>query len=388
MQKNKEKTKRIGIDARFYGPIGKGLGRYTKEVVDKVVALDRENEYVIFLSNENFSEFVSGNPKVKKVLADVHWYTLAEQIIMPYLIWRAHLDLMHFPHFNVPVLTPVKFVVTIHDLILTKFPTVRATTLSPLFYKIKNRIYRMVIWLAIKRAKTVIAVSQFTKDDIAGQFKIKPEKVVVTHEGVSSLLNRKSDDFPHDKETPLGYNIGSPFLLYVGNAYPHKNLEGLVKVFSVIHGKRSDLSLILVGRQDYFYKRVKEFTEKYWGEKSPVVFPGFVPDRNLKLLYGQALAYVFPSFYEGFGLPPLEAMACGCPVASSNKSSLPEILGEAAIYFNPEDEKEMTRQIEKIVGDENLRQELTKKGYEQVKKYSWEKCAKETLEVYREVFKK
>ncbi|MDD5032251.1 MAG: glycosyltransferase family 1 protein [Patescibacteria group bacterium] len=386
MRKNKEKTKRIGIDARFYGPVGKGLGRYTKEVVDKVVALDRENEYFIFLSRENFSEFVSDNPKVKKVLAGARWYTLAEQIFMPYLIWRARLDLMHFPHFNVPVLTPVKSVVTIHDLILTKFPTVRATTLSPLFYKVKNLFYRIVIWLAVKRAKTVIAVSQFTKDDIIRQFKIKPDKVVVTYEGVSDLLNKGLDDYSHDKETLLGYNIGSPFLLYVGNAYPHKNLEGLVKVFSLILEKRPGLSLVLVGRQDYFYNRVKEFTGKYWPEKSPVIFPGFVPDENLKLLYSRALAYVFPSFYEGFGLPPLEAMAGGCPVISSNKSSLPEILGEAAVYFNPEDEEEMKRQIEKIIEDKNLQQELIKKGYEQVKKYSWEKCAKETLGVYKEVF--
>ena len=414
MRKNREKTKRIGIDARFYGPIGKGLGRYTKEVVDKVVALDRENKYIVFLSKENFNEFISDNQKVKNVLADVHWYTLAEQIIMPWLIWREHLDLMHFSHFNVPVLTPVKFVVTIHDLILTKFPTIRATTLSPLFYKIKDRIYRIVIWLAVKRARAVIAVSQFTKDDIVRQFKIKPDKVVVTYEGVSSLLNKSRPFQPgikprrknlfntylspqratgysgkvrdsHDKETLLGYNIGSPFLLYVGNAYPHKNLEGLVKVFSVIHKKRSGLSLILVGEQDYFYKRVRELTKKYWSEDSPVIFPGFVPDENLAFLYNHALAYVFPSFYEGFGLPPLEAMAGGCPVVSSNKSSLPEILGQAAIYFNPEDKEEMMKQIEKVIEDENLRQELIKRGYEQIKKYSWEKCAKETLEVYRKV---
>ena len=135
--------------------------------------------------------------------------------------------------------------------------------------------------MAIKRAKIVIAVSQFTKDDIVRQFKIKPDKVVVTYEGVSGLLNKKLGGFSNDKEILLGYNISSPFLLYVGNAYPHKNLEGLVKVFSVIHGKRPNLSLVLVGRQDYFYKRVQEFTEKYWGEKSPVIFPGFVPDENL-----------------------------------------------------------------------------------------------------------
>jgi len=133
-----KKINRIGIDARFYGPIGKGLGRYTQEIVDNIIKLDKENKYTIFLRRENFESFNCDNPKVKKVLADVKWYGLSEQMLMPFYIWRERLDLMHFPHFNVPVLCPVKFVVTIHDLILIKFPTQRATTLAPVIYKIKN----------------------------------------------------------------------------------------------------------------------------------------------------------------------------------------------------------------------------------------------------------
>jgi hypothetical protein len=385
MKKIGKKMKRIGIDARFYGPLGKGLGRYTQEVVDNVIALDKENEYVIFLSKENFSEFKE-TERVKKVLTPVRWYTLAEQIIMPFYIWREKLDLMHFPHFNVPIFTPVKFVVTIHDLILTKFPTIRATTLSPFFYRIKNVAYKIVIQSAIKRARMIIAVSQFTKDDIISQFKINPKKIKVTYEGVASfLLARKEKNIFNDKKVLLGYNINKPFLLYVGNAYPHKNLEGLIKVFSSLREKNGDLLLVLVGKQDYFYSRVEEFTKKYWPKTSPIIFPGFVPDEELAILFKNAIAYIFPSFYEGFGLPPIEAMAHGCPVVSSNKSSLPEILGEAAIYFNPEDEKEMSWQIERIINDRKLRQDLVEKGYEQIKKYSWERCAKETVEVYREI---
>jgi len=398
---NKKTIKKIGIDARFYGPTGKGLGRYTQEIVDNIIRTDFsldskqvQYEYVIFLGKENFDEFLFAGGNVKKVLASVKWYTLAEQILMPLYIWQEHVDLMHFPHFNVPIFTPSKFVVTIHDLILTKFSTLRATTLGPLFYKIKNWFYKIVIWLAIKRARKVIAVSHFTKNDVVKQFKIKPDKVVVTYEGVANLAKGRDSLFARkldDRETLLGYNINNPFLLYVGNAYPHKNLEGLVKIFLKLYKNKPDLRLVLVGKEDYFYKRIKNYARELglWEESkdSPTVFPGYVPDAQLEVLYKRALAYVFPSLYEGFGLPPLEAMAKGCPVVSSNKSSLPEVLGGAAIYFNPENEKEIQVQIERVISDEKLRQDLIRKGYEQVKKYSWWECARKTKKVYEEVLR-
>lgn len=379
-QKN---LKRIGIDARFYGPIGKGLGRYTQEIVDNIIKLDLENEYVIFLRPENFSDFICDGLRVKKVLTDIKWYGWAEQIIMPYCIWRQRLDLMHFSHFNVPILCPVKFVVTIHDLILIKFPTRRATTLGPLIYKLKNIAYKIVISLAVRRAKKVLAVSRFTKGEVVKQFKINAGKVLVTYEGVAELL-----------KSPLtkggkGDFIGRPYLLYVGNAYPHKNLEGLIKVFSdikapFIKGGKGDLSLILVGKEDYFYNRLKQFAKNF---PSGIFFPGYVPDGELAELYSKALAYVFPSFYEGFGLPPLEAMAHGLPVVSSDKTCLPEVLGDAVLYFNPEDEADMKNKIERIITDENLRASLRSRGYEQIKKYNWTDCAEKTLEVYREILK-
>lgn len=400
MAKDSKKIKRIGIDARFYGPVGKGLGRYTQEIIDNVIKIDEVNEYVIFLSEENFDEFSSENKKVKKVLTPIKWYTAAEQIMFPYYILRERLDLMHFPHFNVPILTPVKFVVTIHDLILTKFPTARATTLGPLTYKIKNWGYKIVIWLAVKRAKAIIAVSNFTKNDVIKRFKIDGKKVIVTYEGVANLAKGRDTIFTKkidDKKTLLGYNIDKPFLLYVGNAYPHKNLEGLIRVYNKIRQSKTnditDIRLVLVGKEDYFYKRVENYAHKLglWNKNqvenssSPIVFPGYVPDTELETLYKKALVYVFPSFYEGFGLPPLEAMAKGAAVVSSNKSSLPEILGEAAIYFNPENENEMQKQIERVINNEELRQDLIKKGYGQVKKYSWWECARETCEVYNKV---
>lgn len=387
---NGQKFKRIGIDARFYGPLGKGLGRYVQEVVDGVIKTDERNHYVIFLCAENFNDFKITSERVKKVLTAARWYSLSEQILMPYYIWREKLDLVHFPHFNVPVFCPVKFIVTIHDLILTKFPTTRATTWGPIMYKLKNLGYKITIWLAVKRAKKIIAVSRFTKNDIMENFKINPDKVTVTYEGIADFNKDKKENNNNDKETLLGYNIISPYLLYVGSAYPHKNLDGLIRAFRKIKEKIPQIKLVLVGKEDYFYNQIKKGAADLglWKNNNPdssVIFPGYIPDADLKIVYRNAIAYVFPSFYEGFGLPPLEAMANGCPVASSNKASMPEILGEAAAYFNPEDEDEMVAAIAKVALDERLREELRRKGYEQIKKFNWSDCAKKTLAIYDEI---
>jgi glycosyltransferase involved in cell wall biosynthesis len=364
-----------------------------------VVKIDQENEYVIFLSPDNFDEFVppagGAGPRVRKIKVSARWYSLAEQWEMPFLIWREKIDLMHFPHFNVPLLAPVKFVVTIHDLILTKFPTIRATTLSPALYKIKNFFYHLVIALAVRRARKVIAVSEFTKKDVADKFKINPGKIVVTHEGVANLARGSDSLFVRkmdDRKTLLSYNIINKFILYVGNAYPHKNLEALLAVFLELHKKHPDLRLVLVGKEDYFYKRLKEAAAELnlWSEavpESPVIFTGYVPDVELDVLYRQALFYIFPSLYEGFGLPALEAMAKSCPVASSDRASLPEILGDATLYFNPEDKADIFMKMDKLYSDENLREVLIKKGHQQVKKYNWWECSRQTFEVYKNVLK-
>ena len=370
------KIKRIGIDARFYGPLGKGLGRYTQEVVDNIIKFDQANKYVIFLCQENFNNFKCDGLRIKKVLADIKWYGLAEQIVMPYYIWREHLDLMHFLHFNVPIFCPIKFVVTIHDLILIKFPTLRATALGPVVYKIKNLAYKIVILLAVKRSKKILAVSQFTKDDLVKQFKVRPDKIIVTYEGIAELTSEPSF-------RPMSRNPGpihGPYLLYVGNAYPHKNLERLIRVFSEIKKNKPELNLVLVGKEDYFYLRLKQYAKTF---SDNIIFPGYVPDEELKKLYACAELYIFSSFYEGFGLPPLEAMVNGLAVVSSNKACLPEILGDAALYFNPEDEVDMKNKIELALIDKNLREDLRNRGYRQVKKYSWRECAEKTLEVYR-----
>lgn len=385
MKTRKKENYRIGIDARFYGPLGKGLGRYTQEVVDNVTALDSKNEYIIFLSKDNFDEFNSKNPKVSKVLADIAWYGWAEQLKFPALIKKQELDLMHFPHFNVPIFSSVPFVVTIHDLILTKFPTTRASTLGPIKYFLKNLAYKFAIKTAIRKAKKIIAVSNFTKQDIVDQFSVPSNKIEMIYEGVATLGQSVDSHFTSklkDEEILSGYCILEPYLLYVGNAYPHKNLESLIKVFLKLRHNNPYLKLVLVGRDDYFYRRLNNFAKSLGADDSAVIFPGYVPDQDLQTLFEHATLYVFPSKFEGFGLPPLEAMSRGCAVVSSNATCLPEILGQAAEYFDPYDEYSMYASIEKVLTDENLKTYLVTQGQECIRKYSWQKAGKETLKVY------
>ncbi len=370
---------KIGIDARFFGPVGKGLGRYVERLVENLEKIDQTNEYIIFLRKENWDYYTPKVSNFKKVLADYRWYSLVEQVAIPWLIWREKLDLVHFPHFNIPIFCPTKFVVTIHDLILLQFPTPRATTLGPLLYKIKYLAYRIVIGFGLWRAKKIITVSECTKKELINYFKVKPEKIVVTYEACDGVEYGQLG-IP-DKDVLKKHKIVKPYLLYVGNAYPHKNLESLIEVFGNLN---LDYQLVLVGREDYFYERLKrEIVDLKI--KNKIVFTRFVSEKELADLYRNASLYVFPSFVEGFGLPGLEAMSYGLPVVASNSSCLPEIYGEAAVYFDPKSHQDMAEKIKKVLFDQTLRKELISKGLEQVKKYSWQKCAEQTLSVYNSI---
>lgn len=370
---------RIGIDARFYGPIGKGLGRYTQKLIENLENIDHENQYVIFLRQENRDDYKPHNPNFQKVIADYRWYSLREQLAMPLKIRESKLDLMHFPHFNVPVFYFGKFVVTIHDLILTQYPTVRASTLGPILYKFKHWAYHLVIASAVQRAKLIITVSNYTQSQIIKHFKIDQNKIKVIYEGLDPIVKQES---LLQKSILEKYQVKKPYLLYVGNAYPHKNLETLLKAFKKFMQKNPNYFLVLVGKEDYFFALLKKQTKNLGIEKN-VIFSGFVTDLDLPCLYQNASLYIFPSFCEGFGLPPLEAMSYGVPVISSNASSLPEILGEAAHYFDPHNEDELVKAIEKLISDDHLKNSLIAKGFERVKNFNWQKLAKATLSLYK-----
>jgi len=374
-KKSQEKKRTIGIDARFYGPRQKGLGRYVQKLIDNLEKVDLSNQYIIFLRKENWLEYQPKNPNFKKVLADYPWYGFKEQFLMPFKIRQQRIDLMHFPHFNLPVFCFSPFVVTIHDLVLRRFPTRRASKLSPMGYWLKNLAYRIVISSAVSRSKKIITVSNYTKGDILKYFKVGPDKIKVVYQG-------RPDE--NVKSVAVKGNIAKPYLLYVGNAYPHKNLERLVFAFKrLVDDHQMSLRLVLVGEVDHFYKRLKNTCPRALLDK--IIFTDFLPDDDLNNLYQNASVYVFPSLYEGFGLPPLEAMSHGLPVVSSKAACLPEILGQAAIYFNPEDASEMAGQIKKVLTDEETRQKLISLGQQKIKEYNWTETALQTLELYRAV---
>ena len=368
---------RIGIDARFFGSIGKGLGRYTQKLIENLEKIDTQNQYFIFLRRANWDEYIPRSKHFTRVLADIPWYTLREQIQMPKIFHKCGLDLVHFPHFNVPVSYKGRFVVTIHDLILFRYPTRKASTLSAPVYFIKKKAYQRVIRSAIQNSSQIIAVSKHTKKDILKHFRIEPEKIHVTYEGVdfASAPRQESHQTILQK-----YGIITPYVLYVGNAYPHKNLERLIISFREAAKRHPDLNLVLAGKEDYFYKNLKKFAKE---KKIPgLIFSGYISEEHLPTIYSEAKLYVFPSLYEGFGLPPLEAMVMNTPVASSNTSCLPEILGNAAHYFDPRGISETAEAIERVLTDNTLRKHLIAAGKEQIKKYSWEKMARKTLDIY------
>lgn len=377
----------IGIDARFYGPIGKGLGRYTQRLIENLEKIDQKNQYCIFLNDQNWAEYQPGQPNFVKVRFNCRWYGLAEQMKFPRLIRRLKIDLMHFPHFNVAIFCPCPYLVTIHDLILLKYPTRRASTLGPIRYFIKKIGYYLVIRQAVQASQKIITVSNFTKNEILKNFpKLDSSKIAVTYEACDSV---ESGQLSLPETERFKGVLTKKFFLYVGNAYPHKNLEKLVLVFKKIEERRPGLyQLALVGKEDYFYKKLNLFAHKLIQDLNKVVFLGHVSQPQLANLYRQATLYVFPSLLEGFGLPPLEAMRYSLPVAAANNSSCPEILGDAAVYFDPTNETDMMEKILEAAEDRNLREVLMSRGAEQIKKYQWRRCAEQTLAIYQSLSQK
>lgn len=374
---------KIGIDARFYGSLGKGLGRYTEKLITYLEGLSEDtNTYVIFLRRENFDEYQPAHRRFTKRIADYPWYSWTEQLLFPLLLWRERLDLIHFPHFNVPLFLGKPFIVTIHDLILLHFPTVKASELPPFLYWLKYLAYRLVIASAIRRARSIITVSDFTKQDIETVYPVAEGKVYTTLEAVDPYcywidpvaersLFQALDLIEADT---VGIHT-KPFVLYVGNAYPHKNLEFLLAVAI----RFPDTIFLCVGKEDYFYRSFR--AEVSIARVDNIRFAGYIDDRSLGALYCRASAYVFPSLYEGFGLPGLEAMNYGLPVVAAKAGSLPEIYAEAALYFDPLDSDTCVEALRKAF-DEEERSRYRALGFNQAAQFSWKRMAVETLRLY------
>jgi glycosyltransferase involved in cell wall biosynthesis len=365
--------KRLGIDARFYGIAGPG--RYVSNLLKNLEGKVNFEVYV-FLAAKGFNDYQPQDKRFHKVQCNVPWYSWLEQIVLPFVFLRYRLDLLHVPHFNFPVLYPGRLVLTVHDLIIDEFSTERATTKWPFYYRFKRLVYGLVVWWGLVRALKVLVPSQFVKRQLIVKYHCSIEKVVVTHEAA-------------DLYGGGVYKSWGPYLLYVGSMYPHKNLERLVKAFIEI--KKEGIfsgDLVLAGKDDYFSKRLQQEIKNYGEYAQEIIFPAtktrdaYIADSDLIIFYQNATALVFPSLSEGFGLPPLEAMNLRCPVVASCASSVPEVCGDAALYFDPRSVEDIKEKLKKIITDETLRQDLVRKGLENVKRFSWGKMAEETLKVY------
>lgn len=359
---------KIAIDARFVGPQGTGLGKYTEKLVENLQKLDSKNKYSIFLRKENWGYLKITSKNFQKVLADIKWYSFSEQLEMPKIIYSSKPDLVHIPHFNVPINMSGPFIVTIHDLIHHNFAQDSVTTRNPIVHKLKRAAYKFTIARAVKKSQKIIVPSKFVKQEIVKTFNISPEKIIVTYEA-------PEEEYFQIKHTPP--QAKNPYILYAGNVYPHKNIQKLID--SLAHIK--NLDLVLVCPRDVFWQRLKNYIHEK-GVDTRVTVHGYLAPDKLTKLFKNARAYVFPSLAEGFGIPGLNAMAAGVPLIASDIPVFREIYQDAAYYFNPQDSKDIANKIKKVIENKNLQAELVKKEKNQVKKYSWGKMAKQTLSIY------
>ena len=379
---------RIGIDARMYRKSSAGIGRYIQNLIKNLFKIDKDNQYVLFMTAEDREEFEKleiknslqiANCKLKIVTVDIPHYSLSEQTKLGPIIAREKLDLMHFTNFNHPIRYKGQFVTTIHDLTLFFFPeTARRTNL------IKRFGYRMVMKAACENSTKIIAVSESTKKDIIKTFHLPPEKIQVIYEAADDKIFKKPSLQDIDKLRKK-YRLLPKVILTVGQWRSHKNLIGLVKAYELIRRKMG-ANLIILGQEDPEYLELKAAIDNS-PYKRDIIRPGFVSDEELSAWYHLASVFVFPSFYEGFGLPGLEAMQVGAPVAASRAGSLPEIFEDAAYYFNPHSPQEMAQEILKILINDKIKAEQVARGFQIAKKYSWRKTAEETLKLYKQIIK-
>jgi len=359
----------IGIDARLWQETG--VGRYIRALVTQLGQIDSHNHYSLFLTKSDFDRVKAPNERWQKILADVHWHTVNEQLLMPRIYRQAQLDLLHIPYFSVPLSTPQPFVVTIHDLIISHFATGLATTRIKPIYFAKRLGYQLVLRQAISRAQKIITVSNIVKQQIVSEFGVKSDKVIVT------LESGELENIPTLTQAP----IAERFLLYVGNAYPHKNLRTLITAFVQLKKSDPNLRLVLIGKPDYFYESLKTWAKKM-NYDTGIVFAGDVYNQDLANWYKHATLLVFPSLAEGFGIPGLEAMSLGCPVVASDISIFHEIYNSAALFFDPTNPKGMVETIERVIKNETLRQKLITVGKNHARKFSWATMAGQTLTIY------
>lgn len=365
---------RIGIDARKLHDFG--IGTYIRNLVRHLARIDHDTEYVLLCRAEDVEALASLGENFRPVVEAAANYSVAEQVRVPLAVRRERVTLFHAPHYVLPPLVGCRSVVTIHDCIHLMFPQYLPGRLAH-FYA------RVAITLAARRATRVITVSESSKRDILRYVHLPPEKIDVIPNAYDErfAVEPREEDVVRVRER---YQLHGEFVLYAGTVKPHKNIERLIDAFHRVRRQGLDhLKLVLIGDDISKYAALRRAVHRHQLHQH-VRFLGYVPEETLAVMYRLAGVFVFPSLYEGFGLPPLEAMASGTPVVTSNLSSLPEVAGDAAILVDPYDPASIADGIRRVLGDEELRRTLRRLGLARARQFSWEASVRRVREIYRQ----
>lgn len=361
---------RIAIDARR---IRQSTGRYTREMLRELQGLDSENEYHVIIHTKDQTHWTPTADNFYLHVVPHDAYTFGEQLGFARFLQKLKPDLVHFTMPQQPLLYFGKRVTTIHDLTLVRFKNLDK---NRFIYGIEQTIFKFLLKNVARRSKIVITPTKYVKNDIVDYAKIEPSKVVVTYEAQASLMDLK----PH----PIQSLKGKDYISYVGNAFPHKNLGRLIEAFTLLKEKHPKLHLALAGKKEFFYEQL----EQKYSDVPDVHFLGFISDEQLLWMFNHTKTYVFPSLSEGFGLPGIDVMQHGVPMASSNATCLPEVYGDAAHYFDPNSPEDIARAVDEVLRSKSRRDTLVKNGYKQLKRFSWEKLAAQTHQAYLKALEK
>jgi glycosyltransferase involved in cell wall biosynthesis len=373
---------KIGVDIRHITDFG--VGTYLRNILRELVHLDHENQYYLIGEGERAREVGDLPENFHVVALDEHGTALGKALQFRRVVQREHCDLVHVPYLeSTPLGLPCAYVVTAHDLLDYMYRARNGSSLRRLLhFQFTKRL--------LNHAARIFAVSHFTKNDIQRVFGIPAAKIEVVYNAIDDRF-RHGHASAEDREfIAERYQVNYPFVLYAGRISPHKNIVRLIEAFSALKGalekesKFPDLKLIIIGDDLSSHPDLRRTVIRS-GMQNDVRFLGFVPVDVLRIFYDTAKLFVFPSLYEGFGLPPLEAMAHGTPVVTSNTSSLPEVVGNAAVLVNPENVFDIMRALHRTLVDQGLRDQLKQRGYEQASHYSWETSARRILEAYGEI---
>lgn len=361
----------IAIDARI---ISTSTGRYVERLITYLQQVDTVNSYTILVRKKDQDYWRPSAPNFSVAVADYAPHSFAEQIGFMFFLYKHNFDLVHFCMFHQPLLYFKKHITTIHDL---TFLRIDDTNLNKLIFTIKKLVAHIVLLVIGRTSAHIITPSQFTKDDYVRFSHIDESRASVTYEAADKLPS---------PSTPYKPLENKQFILYVGRQPAYKNVRNLITAHQLLLETHPELRLVLAGKIDDAAQSNKDWAEKQ--DYQNIIFTNFVSDQELAWLYQNCRSYVFPSYMEGFGLPGLEAMVEGAPVASSNASCLPEVHGDAAQYFDPADPQDMARTIDLFLQSDTLRDDFIARGKKHAATYSWLRMARQTHDVYLSVTSK